>query len=318
LLALVLWDDLLPTPLDYLILRPQPIPWRTVVLAKLLAWGVLMSLFMAVVNLVSCSMLPIVNTADQVTGIYLLRRMGAHALGVAAGSAWMFLWIAAIRGAVALVGDARQWARAARLALTAAFLAAIVVSPELTEPSIYHHLALHPPWWCAPLFWFLGIAHGLNGRAAPAAARSRLPFHAGHACAQSAAQFAAGGMAGVGAGRGASVAGQLELERPFAEPRPNRCRGPRCAPRAVRVDSRRLAPRLRNSGRGASQLAFPGLGNRARSRAPAGRARCDAGPGGPASARAWRIAGLADLGLGSGLAAPAFRRQLDAAVRGGA
>ncbi|HWG36098.1 MAG TPA: hypothetical protein VN690_00105 [Terriglobales bacterium] len=177
LLALVFWDELLPTRLDYLVLRPLPLSWPGIAAAKLLAWIVLLGLFLLVVNAFSCVMLPLVNSSDQVAGAAVLRRIAAQALGVGGGAVWAFLWVLALRGTLAFFGEARRVAMALRLALTAALLAAIVVSPELTEPSIYRHLAAHPPPWALPLFWFLGVTHALTGRAA--ATWNPLAFAAG-------------------------------------------------------------------------------------------------------------------------------------------
>lgn len=185
LLALVLWDELLPTRLDYLILRPLPLAWPRIAAAKLLAWIVLLGLFLLVVNLFSCIMLPVVNSPDQVAGSALLRRIVAQGLGVGSGAAWAFLWVLALRGALTFAGESRRLTLGLRLVLTAALLAAIVVSPELIEPSIYRHLAAHPPPWVLPLFWFLGIIHALTGRAA--ASWTPLAFAAGRQLAYAAA-----------------------------------------------------------------------------------------------------------------------------------
>ncbi|MGH9394947.1 MAG: hypothetical protein ACRD1E_12310, partial [Terriglobales bacterium] len=159
LLALVEWDELLPSRLDYLILRPLPVRMGAIVAAKLLAMAALLTAFIAVVNLFSSTLLPTFNTPDRASAGFLLRRIGAQAGAAAAGSAWAFLLVLSARGLMLGLGRERG-GRGLRLGLTVALLAGLVLAPDLTEPSIYRQLAAARPLWSAPLFWFMGLAKG--------------------------------------------------------------------------------------------------------------------------------------------------------------
>jgi hypothetical protein len=165
LLALVQWEALLPTRLDYAILGPIPLPPGMIAGAKLLALAALLGGFIAILNVYSSILFPLFTTPDAAGFATVLRRIAAQLIAAAAAAAWAFLAVVGLR---ALLPSAGVIARGARLGLTVALLAAVVLCLDLTSPAVYFHLAAARPWWAWPVFWFVGLDKTLAGIATPA------------------------------------------------------------------------------------------------------------------------------------------------------
>jgi hypothetical protein len=165
LLALVQWEALLPTRLDYAILGPMPLPPGRIAGAKLLALAALLGGFIAILNVYSSILFPLFTTPDAAGFATLVRRIAAQLVAAAAAAAWAFLAVIGLR---ALLPAAGAIARGARLGLTVALLAAVVLCLDLTSPAVYLHLAAVKPWWARPVRWFVGLDKALAGIAAPA------------------------------------------------------------------------------------------------------------------------------------------------------
>ncbi len=165
LLALVQWEALLPARLDYAILGPLPLRPGVIAGAKLLALAALLGSFVAILNVYSSVLFPLFTAPDAAGFATVLRRIAAQLIAAAAAAAWAFLAVVGLRALLPATGAVT---RGARLGLTVALLAAVVLCLDLTSPAVYLHLAAAKPWWARPMLWFVGLDKALAGIATPA------------------------------------------------------------------------------------------------------------------------------------------------------
>ncbi|HUX67222.1 MAG TPA: hypothetical protein VMV31_07020 [Terriglobales bacterium] len=189
LLAVLAWEDLFPSRTDVLVLRPLPVSARRIVGAKLAALASLVAGFAVIVNAYPTLLLPWMSAPGAASDSLVARMMAAQAVATAAGGAWAFLVVLALKGLVLALGREAERLRLAallRFGLLAALLAALLLSPNLLAPREFFRLAARGPAWCRPLFWFIGLDRRLLGNAPPAWAgygRGALPALAGAALA---------------------------------------------------------------------------------------------------------------------------------------
>ena len=175
------WDRILPNRQDYANLAPLPLTPRRIFGANLLAVLAVVVVFAVVVNLGSTLLFPLIVTADTGSLAAALSFMTAHALVVAAASAFAFFACLLLLGTMLTLLPPALFLRAslpARMAAVAGCVA--LLGTSFAVPS---YLPAAPAWlgWLPPV-WFLSWNQSLQGRATPAMlewARLTLPATAG-------------------------------------------------------------------------------------------------------------------------------------------
>lgn len=160
------WDRLLPDRRDFANFAPLPIPGCTVFFANLSAVLLLAIVLSLDVNSVSCFLFPLFATAQESAGV-LLKFLGTHALSVFLASAFGFLAVFAILGAMMALLPYRVFRKSSsyvRCGLVL-FLVALL-STSFSVPQRLSTLggASHPWTQLPPPAWFLGLCQLLRGR----------------------------------------------------------------------------------------------------------------------------------------------------------
>lgn len=160
------WDRLLPDRRDFANFAPLPIPGRTVFVANLSAVLLLAILLSLDVNAVSCFLFPLFATAQESAGI-LLKFFGTHALSVFLASAFGFLAVFAILGAMMAFLPFRAFRKSSSYVRCGLILFLVaVLSTSFSVPQKLSTLIDSPHPWTRlpPPGWFLGLCESLRGR----------------------------------------------------------------------------------------------------------------------------------------------------------
>lgn len=160
------WDRLLPDRRDFANFAPLPIPGRTVFFANLSAVLLLAILLSLDVNAVSCLLFPLFATAQESAGI-LLEFLGTHSLTVFLASAFGFLSVFAILGAMMALLPFRAFRKSSSYVRCGLILYLIaVLSTSFSLPQKLSTLAdsAHPWTRLPPPAWFLGLCESFRNR----------------------------------------------------------------------------------------------------------------------------------------------------------
>jgi hypothetical protein len=155
------WDALFPDKRDYLILGPLPIGLGKLFLAKVVALGLLLGLFLFDMNAVCTLFWPAVDR-----GPGALQIMGAHAAAVTSAGLFTALSIGSVQGLLSLFLTGATYRRIS-VAVQTIFMAALVMLLFLTPmlgmtylPELVKQNS--PPLYWFPGFWFIGLYEFLN------------------------------------------------------------------------------------------------------------------------------------------------------------
>ena len=154
------WDALFPDRLDYQILTPLPVGLWTLFLAKTLAFGLFLGLFLLDVNFFSVLMWPGIDG-----GINLVGTMAAHLVTVILSGLFAGLTMAAAQGVLVAVLPAAAFRRVSvwmQTVLVGILAMLLFLSPRLSF--FLSDLAKrHSPWvYAFPAYWFTGLYEHLR------------------------------------------------------------------------------------------------------------------------------------------------------------
>ena len=158
------WDALLLDRRDIAVLRTLPVPMVTVFCAKALALVRFWLFFCVAASALPTLLFPMVILQRAETSL-LLRFIGAHALSVLAGNAFLFLSLLALQSLVLVVFGYRRyraaapWLRAFVIAtLLGAFFFTMGVAFEIDGDNTNAHVLR-----ALPVVWFVGLYQTLLG-----------------------------------------------------------------------------------------------------------------------------------------------------------
>ena len=169
LVTVIEWDALGLDARDHAILKPLPIPARTLVGAKLAALGLFAAVIAILVNLVPTLFFPFIWLMTLPIGLTVaIRLVAVHALVSLGSAAFAFAVILTIRGLLVTTLPPRLFRAASTVVQFAAILA--LVSGFLLSPALYHNVDKKLASgsrlaFAAPPMWFLGAYERLTARA---------------------------------------------------------------------------------------------------------------------------------------------------------
>jgi hypothetical protein len=158
------WDALFPDRRDYASLMPLPIHSRTIFMGKVVALVLFVVAFTVAVNGVSVLMFPVVSFRGPVSAF--LRVVASQAVAILASSAFVFLFLVALQGAMLNVLNVR-WFRKASAYVQGAMVF-VLLWLFFLFPNISGNVAQLKDGNVAVLFafppaWFLGLNEVLLG-----------------------------------------------------------------------------------------------------------------------------------------------------------
>ena len=167
------WDALFPDRRDYQILTPLPIKLLTLFLAKAMAFGLFLGLFLVDVNFFSTLL-----WAGVDNGRGLLRIMGAHLATVMASGLFAALSMAAVQGVLITVLPPTAFRRVSiwmQTVLMGLLVMMLFLSPGLAV--MFRDLVQqHSPWvYAFPGYWFAGLYELMRPAVAKAEYLARHP-----------------------------------------------------------------------------------------------------------------------------------------------
>lgn len=149
------WDALFPDRRDYQILTPLPLRLSTLFLAKTVALGIFLSIFLIDVNFFGVLFWPGIDS-----GRNLLNLLGAHVAAMLAGGLFAALSIAALQGVLITVLSGKAYRRVSA-SLQTGLMAALVMLLFLTPLTGFaiERLATSgsPLIYYFPGYWFIGL-----------------------------------------------------------------------------------------------------------------------------------------------------------------
>jgi hypothetical protein len=154
------WDALFPDRRDYQILTPLPVGLWTLFLAKALAFGLFLGLFLVDVNFFSVLMWPGIDGGRNLVGT-----IGAHLVTVILSGLFAGLMMAALQGVLVAVLPAAAFRRVSVWMQT--MLMGILVMLLFLSPRLSFFLSdlarRHSPWvYAFPAYWFAGLYEHLR------------------------------------------------------------------------------------------------------------------------------------------------------------
>lgn len=167
------WDALFPDRRDYQILTPLPVNLLTLFLAKAMAFGLFLGLFLVDVNFFSTLLWAGVDNGKGLLGI-----MGAHLATVMASGLFAALSMAAVQGVLINVLPATAFRRVSiwmQTTLMGLLVMLLFLAPGLAV-LLRGLVKNHSPWvYAFPGYWFAGFYEHLRPAVAKPAYLSRHP-----------------------------------------------------------------------------------------------------------------------------------------------
>jgi hypothetical protein len=164
------WDSLFPDRRDYLILTPLPISLREFFIAKVVALGGFLLLFIVAINFFSCVIVPYAYLVRDNRWDVLLPGFFAHATAVFGASIFTALFFAALQGVLISLMTPGAFRRISPWIqmISMTFLVTILLITPGISGNIRMLLESHSRVLdYIPLFWFLGIYEVLNPDGTP-------------------------------------------------------------------------------------------------------------------------------------------------------
>lgn len=167
LVALFEWGSILPDRLDHANLGPLPVSSRKIVIAKLTALVLFVSLFVGALNAGSTALFPLQVMGNQLSLTKWFRFTLGHAVATSAGSFFVFFFFAAVAGFLMLVlpyGIFRRISPAIQFISTIGLIALLFLTPEIEKrlPSLAGGSDPLLRW--LPSVWFLGVYQNIAGQ----------------------------------------------------------------------------------------------------------------------------------------------------------
>lgn len=158
------WDALFPDRRDYATLMPLPIHSRTIFIGKIAALALFLVAFTASVNVVSTVMFPAVSYRGPVLG--LVRTMAAHGISILASSAFAFLFLVALEGALLNILSVRWFRKISAYvqgAMVFVLLWLFFLFPNISSAVAQLKAQNSAVLYAFPPAWFLGLNEVLIG-----------------------------------------------------------------------------------------------------------------------------------------------------------
>jgi len=162
IIAVVGWESTFPDRRDAMVLAPLPVRSRTILLAKVAAWGTILAIAVLCLNVTSGLAWPLVLGGVAGFPRFLL----AYWFTMFAGSAFLLSSVLLVQGMMSLLLPRRIFLRLSTLLQILAFgvfLAAYFFEPYLIVPA---QMAAPENQWIlasSPTFWFFALLNQLNG-----------------------------------------------------------------------------------------------------------------------------------------------------------
>ena len=154
------WDALFPDRRDYQILTPLPLSLFRLFLAKALAFGLFLAIFVVDVNFFSTLLWPALDPTPGALAGY-----GAHLLSVTMGGLFAALSMASVQGMLVVVLPAGAFRRVSlwmQAALMFALVMLLFLSPALATV-LHTAVRRHSSWiYIYPPYWFAGFYERLH------------------------------------------------------------------------------------------------------------------------------------------------------------
>ncbi|SPE31032.1 conserved membrane hypothetical protein [Candidatus Sulfopaludibacter sp. SbA3] len=154
------WDALFPDRRDYQVLTPLPLRLSTLFLAKTVAIGIFLGIFLLDVNFFSILLWGGIEGHGSLLGI-----VGAHVVTVVLSGLFAALAMAAVQGVLITILPAEAFRRVSvciQTLLMAALVMLIFLSPMIAN-QLRDLLRQHSPLvYCWPPYWFAGFYEGLR------------------------------------------------------------------------------------------------------------------------------------------------------------
>jgi hypothetical protein len=162
LFAVISWDNIFPDRRDVMVLGPLPVRPLTILLAKVVACGVVLAVGVVALNCAMGVALPLV--AGGIAGFP--RMVAAYWTAAVGGAVFVYGSVLTVQGLLAWMLPRRWFLRVSsflQMAAFAYFLANYFLEPTLWSPGWANAVTLEGQlrWW--PSYWFLALADQMGG-----------------------------------------------------------------------------------------------------------------------------------------------------------
>lgn len=165
LVTVIQWHDLFPSLPDYLALKPLPVRFYQVFIARFLSSFVILAIVIAALNLATGVLFPFLTSGRWQSPSFGIRYVLAHWTATFSAGLFTFLALNALQGVLMNFLPPRIFERLSVLIQALFATAFLTAAPYVLEMPDWHKTIANKPHWMLlfPPAWFLGIYEFLLG-----------------------------------------------------------------------------------------------------------------------------------------------------------